>query len=119
MQKLLYLIIPPISTVVQLIGSAVIIYGVVRSLYRFVKRGLNLNSKDVKLDLAQAIAYGLEFKLAGEILNTLIIQTIDEFIILAAIVVLRIILTFVIHWEIKISEDEEDELKYRREKRYE
>ena len=33
-----------------------------------------------------------------------VIQTLDEFIILAAIVVLRVILTFVIHWEIESSE---------------
>ncbi|WP_373755801.1 DUF1622 domain-containing protein, partial [Jeotgalibaca porci] len=82
----------------------VVVYGVIRSLYLFIFSGGNLMASDPKLDLAKALAYSLEFKLAAEILKSVMIQTLDEFIILAAIVVLRVILTFVIHWEIESSE---------------
>lgn len=101
---LLVLIIPNLAAIIELIGVVVVVYGVIRSLYLFIFSGGNLMASDPKLDLAKALAYSLEFKLAAEILKSVMIQTLDEFIILAAIVVLRVILTFVIHWEIESSE---------------
>lgn len=97
-------IIPNLAAIIELIGVLVIIYGVIRSVYLFfVSRG-DLMVSDPKLDLAKALSYSLEFKLAAEILKSVIVKTLDEFIILASIVVLRVILTFVIHWEIESSE---------------
>ena len=101
---LLVQIIPNLAAIIELIGVVVVVYGVIRSLYLFVFSGGNLMASDPKLDLAKALAYSLEFKLAAEILKSVMIQTLDEFIILAAIVVLRVILTLVIHWEIESSE---------------
>ena len=101
---LLVQIIPNLAAIIELIGVVVVVYGVIRSLYLFIFSGGNLIASDPKLDLAKALAYSLEFKLAAEILKSVVIQTLDEFIILAAIVVLRVILTFVIHWEIESSE---------------
>ena len=101
---LLVQIIPNLAAIIELIGVVVVVYGVIRSLYLFIFSGGNLMASDPKLDLAKALAYSLEFKLAAEILKSVVIQTLDEFIILAAIVVLRVILTFVIHWEIESSE---------------
>jgi uncharacterized membrane protein len=49
------------------------------------------------------MSLSLEFKLAAEIIKTVLIRNIDEFIILAAVAILRVILTFVLHWEITIS----------------
>lgn len=104
---LLVQIIPNLAAIIELIGVVVVVYGVIRSLYLFIFSGGNLMASDPKLDLAKALAYSLEFKLAAEILKSVIIQTLDEFIILASIVVLRVILTFVIHWEIESSEKSE------------
>lgn len=101
---LLVKIIPNLATMIEFVGVIVIVYGVIRSLYLFISSRGNLMASDPKLDLAKALSYSLEFKLAAEILKSVIIQTLDEFIILASIVVLRVILTFVIHWEIESSE---------------
>lgn len=101
---LLELFIPNLASMIELIGILVIIYGVVRSIILFVLSGGNLMASDPKIDLARALSYSLEFKLAAEILKSVLIQTLDEFIILAAIVVLRVILTYVIHWELESSE---------------
>ena len=119
---LLVQIIPNLAAIIELIGVVVVVYGVIRSLYLFVFSGGNLMASDPKLDLAKALAYSLEFKLAAEILKSVMIQTLDEFIILASIVVLRVILTFVIHWEIESSEKSElvhrmDEVKGKENKR--
>lgn len=104
LHHLLEIIIPNLASIMEIIGVIMIIYGVVRSLYLFFKAKGNLMVSNPKLDLARALEYSLEFKLAAEILKSVIVQTIQEFAILAGIVLLRVILTFVIHWEIKSSE---------------
>jgi uncharacterized membrane protein len=43
----------------------------------------------------------LEFKLASEIIKTAIVRDIAEIYVLGAIIIIRVILTLVIHWEIK------------------
>ena len=47
------------------------------------------------------MAMSLEFKLAAEILKTVLVRTLDEIIILGAIILLRALMTLIIHWEIK------------------
>ncbi|MGP6139059.1 MULTISPECIES: DUF1622 domain-containing protein [unclassified Jeotgalibaca] len=101
---LLVRFIPNLAAIIEFVGVIIIIYGVTRSVFLFLLSRGNLMASDPKLDLAKALSYSLEFKLAAEILKSVIIQTLDEFIILAAIVVLRVILTVVIHWEIETSE---------------
>ena len=49
-------------------------------------------------------ALALEFKLGGEVLRTVITRDRDELFILGAIILLRGVLTFLIHWEIKNEE---------------
>ena len=47
------------------------------------------------------MATALEFKLAAEILKTVIIRNMNELIILASITLLRGFLTLIIHWEMR------------------
>ncbi len=57
-----------------------------------------------RLKLAKGMAMGLEFKLGGEILRTVVVRDLSEIIIVGAIILLRAALTFLIHWEIKNEE---------------
>lgn len=50
------------------------------------------------------MATGLEFKLAAEILKTVLIQNLNELIILGSIFLLRVLMTIVIEWEIRQDE---------------
>lgn len=111
LHHLLVRFIPNLASIIEIIGVLVIIYGVVRSLYLFVVAKGNLMASNPKLDLARALEYSLEFKLAAEILKSVIVQTLQEFTILAGIVILRVVLTFVIHWEIESSEKSEPIVK--------
>ena len=60
-----------------------------------------------RLKLAKGLATGLEFKLGGEILRTVQIRSMNEIIIVGAIIILRMALTFLIHWEINNEEKHE------------
>lgn len=96
--KILFYIIP----ILELMGTTVILVSAIKSFYKYCKNSFRPN-ETIKLDLAQSLALALEFKLGAEILKTVIIRTMDEMYILAAVIILRTILTFVIHWEIKTS----------------
>lgn len=61
-----------------------------------------------RLNLAKGMAMGLEFKLGGEILRTVVIRTWKEILTVAGIIVLRAGLTLLIHWGIKNEEAQHD-----------
>lgn len=59
----------------------------------------------IRLKLAQGIVLGLDFKLGGEVLRTVIVREWNELAILGAIILLRGLLTLLLHWEIKNEEE--------------
>jgi len=95
------MIIPTIISMLELMGTTVILVAGIKAFYRYILSLFKPVNYSIKVDFAQALALALEFKLAAEILKTVIVRNFDEMYILAAIILLRAILTFVIHWEIK------------------
>ena len=85
----------------EFIGVGIIIVSGIHGFYLYLKK-----SPDTKLALAKGLAMGLEFKLGSEILRTVIVRNLQEIGIVAGIIILRAILTFLIHWEIKNEEME-------------
>lgn len=85
-------------------GIIIVIIGAVKAFYKY---SLNLIAKknySIKIEFAKSLTLALEFKLGAEILKTVIVRSLDEMYILAAIILLRAILAFVIHLEIKADE---------------
>ena len=79
----------------EIMGIVVICIGAVRDFIDYFSgRGDN-----VKLDLAESMALGLEFMLGGEILRTVIAHELSDILLVGAIIVLRVALTLLIHWE--------------------
>lgn len=56
---------------------------------------------DTRMVLAKGLALGLEFKLGSEILRTVIVRELSELYIVAGVIILRAVLAFLIHWEMK------------------
>lgn len=81
--------------VLEIMGITVICVGAVRDFIDYFS-GREAN---VKLDLAESMALGLEFMLGGEILRTVIAHELSDIILVGAIIVLRVALTILIHWE--------------------
>ena len=80
----------------ELVGVFIIIASGIKGLIHFVRK-----DPSVRLQLAQGMALGLEFKLGSEILRTVIVRELSEVTLVAAIIAVRAALTFLIHWEIK------------------
>lgn len=95
----------------EIIGIFIIGYSAVRGFLTYIKNKLKFNDTCIKIEIAKGLALGLEFKLGGEILRTILVRTMSEIKVLAAIIVLRVILTFVIHWEISSEIHQDEELR--------
>lgn len=83
------------TIIMELFGVAILAYTAIKCFIRWIRRDEN-----IRLDLAQGIALSLEFKMGGEVLRTVVVREWNELGILGAIIALRGMLTFLIHWEI-------------------
>lgn len=112
LEHILHQLVPIIVHIIDAMGIFVITLGVVKAFIKFIVIGFDFSNNCIKLNLAKALALGLEFKMGAEILKTLLIRNVDELIILASIVILRSILAFVIHWEISsVTKESSSELE--------
>ena len=84
----------------ELFGVIVLVFTAVKCFIQWIRRDSKL-----RLDLAQGIALSLEFKMGSEVLRTVVVREWAELGILGAVIVLRGLLTFLIHWEIKHEEE--------------
>ena len=98
-EELLYELVQVCTMLMELFGVCVLVSTAVRSFYKWIKKG-----HGIRLTLAQGIALALEFKMGGEVLRTVVVREWAELGILGAIIILRGVLTFLIHWEIKNEE---------------
>ena len=78
-------------------GVCVLVVNAVRAFFHWATRA----NRNLRLELAHGIALALEFKMGGEVLRTVVVREWSELLILGAIILLRGLLTFLIHWEIK------------------
>ena len=97
LEEVLYDFVQICTILMELFGVCVLVYSAVKSFIDWARR----NSVNLRLNLAQGIALALEFKMGGEVLRTVVVREWSELGILGAIIVLRGLLTFLIHWEIK------------------
>ena len=81
--------------ILEIMGIVVICVGAVRDFIDYFTG----RDKNVKLDLEESMALGLEFMLGGEILRTVIAHDFSAIRLVGAIIVLRVALTLLIHWE--------------------
>ncbi|HHX60098.1 MAG TPA: DUF1622 domain-containing protein [Epulopiscium sp.] len=100
LENIISYIVPVIVHMMEAMGVFIITLGALKAFGKYALRLFDFSNDSIKLEFARALALGLEFKMGAEILKTLMIRTLDELIILASIVILRFILTFIIHWEI-------------------
>ena len=83
-EELLSVIIP----VLELMGIFVVAVSAVGAFIRYVKGLITHAEGDVKFALANGLAIGLEFKMAAEILKTVLVHELNELIFLGAVILL-------------------------------
>ncbi|MBE6049945.1 MAG: DUF1622 domain-containing protein [Clostridium sp.] len=86
-------------------GIIVILIGSVKAFYHFIIGMFSKSDYPIKFKFANTLATGLEFKLAGEILKTVLVKNLDEIIIIAAVSLLRGFMSLIFYFEMKNEED--------------
>ena len=101
MEHLLHVVIPPIIHLLELIGVLIILVSAVKTFSMYAISFVKRTDYPVKQELALSFALALEYKMGAEILKTVLIRDIQEIWILGAIIILRALLSFLIHFEIR------------------
>ena len=91
----------------ELVGILIIIVGSLRALGKLLNSIRKKKPLNVVIDLGKALSLALEFKMGAEIIKTVIIHDIEELAILGVVIVIRALLAFIIHWEMKMERNEE------------
>ncbi len=89
---------------IELAGIIVIVISMARGLIGFIRK-----SEEIRIQLAQGIMLGLEFKIGSEVLRSVIVSGWNELGTLAAVILLRSLLTLLLHWEISVEEKRQEE----------
>lgn len=106
-EELIQIVSPPIIHILELLGILIIFFGSLRVLWIFVKSGFDFHDKAITITLGEVIALSLQFKLGAEVIKTVVIRDIQELVVLTVVVILRIVLSLVVHWEVKNANVEE------------
>ena len=93
--------------ILELIGIIIIVVGSCRALIRLLKCVIEKKNFHVVIDLGKALSLALEFKMGAEIIKTVIIHNLEELAILGIVIIIRALLAFIIHWEIRLEEKSE------------
>lgn len=112
MEYIIDFILPPIIGAVDLIGIFVVTVSALQSFIKYLQNTFWHKTYAIQFDLANGLATGLEFKMAAEILKTVLVREMSELLILGAVIVLRALLSFLIHFELKhsVPKDTNEEL---------
>lgn len=102
----LYVLAEIAASTLELIGILIIVIGSGRALIRLIQCLLKKQTFHVVIDLGKALSLALEFKMGAEIIKTVIIHNLEELAILGVVIIIRALLAFIIHWEIKTDEKE-------------
>lgn len=90
----------------EVFGAVIILYAGTGIFLRFLRT--SKDGREARLTFARYLVFGLEFKLAGEILRTVIVRTMNEVLILASVIFLRAALNLIVHWEIRQEKQDRD-----------
>ena len=95
------LILPPIIGILELMGIFVVAFSGLKAFWEYLQNTFKGKHYPLQVHLASGLATGLEFKMAAEILKTVLVRDLKELAVLGAVILLRALLSFLIHFEMK------------------
>ena len=95
-QKYFELVVEWAVLLCEVIGVVMIVLTAIRGVIAWIRK-----NPHARLIAAEGIAIALTFKMGGEVLRTVIVREWKELLILGAVVLLRVIMALIIHFEIR------------------
>ncbi len=94
-------ILPYIISVLEIMGIIIVAWSGIYAFWQFIQNTFFHKTHNLQYNFATGLATGLEFKMAAEILKTVLIRDTSELIVLGAVILLRALLSVLIHFEMK------------------
>lgn len=104
LENLIETILPPIISVLELMGIFVVSFSALHAFWEYLQTILFHRKFDFKVELANGLATALEFKMAAEILKTVLVREMSELLVLGAVIALRALLSLLIHFELRAEQ---------------
>ena len=101
LENLVVICLEVLIPICELVGIVVVAVSVVRAFYNYLHGLFTCKYCDVKVQLAAGLGLSLEFKMAAEILKTVVVREMSELLVLGIVIVLRALLSLLIHFEMK------------------
>ena len=92
---------PYVISICEIMGIIVVAITAAKAFYHYLRSLFRKEQTSVKLELGSGLATALEFKMAAEILKTVLVREMSDLLVLGAIIALRGLLALLIHFEIK------------------
>ena len=84
----------------EIIAIIVILISVGTAFFFYIRNLFTPDERDVKIDLMSGMGLGLEFAMAAEILKTLEYHNLESILLLGGVILIRVILALMIHYEL-------------------
>ena len=109
LEHMIELCLPTIIGICELMGIFVVCYSALHAFWEYLQTVFLHRSFDFKVELANGLATSLEFKMAAEILKTVLVRELTELWVLGAVIVLRALLSLLIHIELRAEQSHSGE----------
>lgn len=100
------LALPYIITLLEIMGIIVVAWSATQSFWWYIQNAFFKKKNNILFHFSTGLATGLEFKMAAEILKTVIVREPEEILVLGAVILLRALLSILIHFEMKHNKEE-------------
>lgn len=90
-----------LTPICEIMGITVVAISALGAFWHYLRSLFIKEKYDIKFALANGLALSLEFKMAAEILKTVTVRDFKELAVLAIVIALRALLSFLIHFELK------------------
>ncbi len=107
LQQGIELVLPYIINLLEIMGIIVVAWSAVLAFCKFAKSMFTHKRISFMFAFSRGLCAGLQFKMAAEILKTVLIREMSELVVLGAVILLRAVLVLIIHFEIKNNKDRE------------
>lgn len=105
LENIIELVLPYIIAVLEIMGIFVVAWSGIYAFWEYIQNTFFHKKFDLQSHLANGLATGLEFKMAAEILKTVLIREMSELLVLGAVILLRALLSVLIHFEMKHNKE--------------
>lgn len=107
-ENILHNIAEVAALTLEFIGVVIIVVGSVKSLIQLINGLIRHRAINIVIELGKTLALALEFKMGAEIIKTVIVHDLNELAVLGIVILIRALLAFLIHWEMKMEKKGEE-----------